>query len=80
VSDKSLLDDLIAIYDLRDDDGWRTANRHRNYWGKTHTRVYYLEDDYVLLAFRPAPGQRWRSWERVRQSLILGELEQAEAA
>ena len=32
------LDGFLAIYDIRDDDGWRTANRHRDYWGKTHTR------------------------------------------
>jgi hypothetical protein len=71
---------LLVVYDIRDDDGWRTANRHRNYWGKAHTHVYYLEEDVVVLAFRPAPDERWRLWERVRQSLILGELEQSEAA
>jgi hypothetical protein len=71
---------VIVVYDIRDDDGWRTANRHRNYWGKTHTHVYYLDENVVVLAFRPAPGQRWGPWERVRQSWILGELQGSEAA
>jgi hypothetical protein len=74
VSDKSLLDDLIAIYDISGDDGWRTANRHRSYWGKTHTRVHYLEENVVVLAFRPAPDQRWRPWEAVRRAWIEREL------
>jgi hypothetical protein len=79
VSAPDLLE-LLVVYDIRDDGGWRTANRHRNYWGKTHTRVCYLEENVVVLAFRPAPDSRWRPWESVRQSLILGELEQSEAA
>jgi hypothetical protein len=80
MSDKSLLEDLIVIYDIRDDDGWRTANRHRHYWGKTHTHVHYLEENVVVLDFRPAPEERWRPWESVRQSWILEELQGSEAA
>jgi hypothetical protein len=66
-------DAVIVVYDLRDAAGWETANRHRNYWGKTHTRVHYLEENVVVLVFRPAPDQRWRPWELVRLSWILGE-------
>jgi len=80
MSSADILEGLVVVYDIRDDDGWRTANRHRNYWGKTHTRVHYLAEDVVVLTFRPAPEQRWRPWERVRQSWILEELQGSEAA
>jgi hypothetical protein len=71
---------LLVVYDLRDDGAWRTANRHRNYWGKTHTHVHYLEENVVVLTFRPAPDSRWQAWEQKRSEWILGELEQSEAA
>ena len=64
---------VIAVYDIKDAAGWETANRHRNLWGKLYTRVYYLEEDVVVLAFCPAPDQRWRPWELVRLSWILDE-------
>jgi hypothetical protein len=79
MSAPDILKGLVVAYDLRDD-GWRTANRHRNYWGKTHTRVYYLEENVVVLAFRPAPDERWRPWERVRAGWILEQLQESEAA
>jgi hypothetical protein len=66
-------DVVIVIYDLRDPDQWRAAHRHRNYWGKTHTRVHYLEENVVVLAFHPAQDEGWRPWELVRLSWILGE-------
>ena len=71
---------LLVVYDLRGDDGWRTANRHRNYWGKTHTRAHYLEENVVVLAFRRAPDERWRPWEQARQGWILEQLQESEAA
>jgi hypothetical protein len=73
-------DDLLVVYDIGDAAGWETANRHRNYWGKTHTRVHYLSDDRVLLVFRPAPDERWRPWELVRLSWILDEDLEGRAA
>jgi hypothetical protein len=66
-------DVVIVVYDLSDPDAWQAAHRHRNYWGKTHTRVHYLEENVVVLAFHPAPDQRWRPWELVRLRLILDE-------
>jgi len=74
------LPDLIVVYDLRRPAGWETANRHRNYWGKTHTRVHFLEENVVALVFRPAPDQRWRPWESVRLAWIERELQGSEAA
>jgi hypothetical protein len=66
-------DVVIVVYDLSDPDAWQAAHRHRNYWGKTHTRVHYLEENVVVLAFHLAPDQRWRPWELVRLRLILDE-------
>jgi hypothetical protein len=71
---------LLVAYDIQDTAGWETANRHRNFWGKTHTRVHYLEENVVVLVFRPAPDQRWRPWESVRMGWILEELQESEAA
>jgi len=71
---------LLVVYDLRDPDAWQAAHRHRNYWGKTHTHVHYLEENVVVLTFRPAPDSRWQAWEQKRSEWILGELEQSEAA
>jgi hypothetical protein len=64
---------MIVVYDLGDPDAWQAAHRHRNYWGKTHTRVHYLEENVVALVFRPAPDEGWRSWELVRLSWILNQ-------
>jgi hypothetical protein len=74
------LPDLVVVYDIRDVAGWETAIRHRNYWGKTHTRVHYLGENVVVLAFHPAPDCRWRPWELVRLSWILDEDLEGRAA
>ena len=72
--------DILVVYDIRDAAGWETANRHRNYWGKTHTRVHYLEENVVVLAFHPAPDCGWRPWEDVRLGWIERELQGGETA
>ena len=68
---------LLRVYDLRDPDARRAAHRHRDYWGKLCTDIYYLDTDHVALVFRPAPDERWREWERVRLRWILAEDEAA---
>jgi hypothetical protein len=73
VNAAQLFPDLLAVYDLRDPDQWQAAHRHRNYWGKTHTRVHYLEENVIVLAFHPAPEEGWRPWELVRLSWILND-------
>ncbi len=62
---------LVRIYDLRNPDAWRAARRHRGDWGKLYTDIHYLEDEHVVLVFRPAPDERWREWEAVRLEWIL---------
>ena len=66
--------ELLVVYDLRDPAARQAAHHHRNYWGKTHTCVHYLEENVVVLAFRPAPDCRWQAWEGVRRRWILKQL------
>jgi hypothetical protein len=63
--------ELLIVYDLRDPDAWEAARRHRNYWGKLFTDIHCLDNDHVVLVFRPAPDERWRPWEEVRLGWIL---------
>jgi len=72
--------ELLVVYDLRDPAAWRAAHHHRATWGRLYTDIVALDYDHVLLVFRPAPDERWRSWEGVRQSWILEELRGSEAA
>ena len=60
-------------YELRDEDAWARAHQHRNLWGKLYTEVCFLDNDHVILTFRPASDQRWRAWEEGRRAWILGE-------
>jgi hypothetical protein len=71
---------LVVAYDLRDPATWQAAHRHRATWGRRYTDIVALDYDHVALVFRPAPDQRWRPWEAGRQSRILGELQESEAA
>ena len=64
---------LLVLYDLRHSAAWERVTRHRSYWGKSHTCVHYLEENVVVLEFRPTTDQRWRPWEDVRMSWILDE-------
>lgn len=71
---------LLVVYDLRDPDAWRAAHHHRGLWGKLYCDIVALDYDHVLLAFRPAPDQRWRPWESVRLGWILAEGLEGRAA
>ena len=62
---------LLRVYDLRDPDAWRQAHRHRGFWRKLYTDIHVLDEDHVVLLFRPAPDERWRAWEKVRMGWIL---------
>ena len=73
-------DGVAIVYDLRDPDQWQAAHRHRAFWGKLYTDIHPLDLDRVALVFRPAPDERWRPWELVRLSWILGEDLEGRAA
>jgi hypothetical protein len=70
---------MIVVYALRDPDQWQAAGHHRGFWGKLYTDIYPLDYDHIALVFRSA-GERWRAWELVRLSWILGEDLEARAA
>jgi hypothetical protein len=59
------------LYDLRDPAAGARAHRHRNWWGKLYTDIHILDNDHVLLVFRPDPDARWLAWEEVRRGWIL---------
>jgi hypothetical protein len=62
---------FAIVYDLRDPDATALAHRHRSYWGKLDTEIHPLDNDHVVLVFRPSPDPRWRPWEKVRRAWIL---------
>jgi hypothetical protein len=66
-------DGFALVYDLSVPSGWEAAHRHRAFWGRRFTDVDVLDYDHVALCFRPHPDERWRPWELVRLSWILGE-------
>jgi hypothetical protein len=59
------------LYDLRDPAAWKQAHRHRNWWGRLYVDIDALDNDHVILTFRPAEDPRWRPWEEVRRGWIL---------
>jgi hypothetical protein len=59
-----------VIYDLRNDFALRKAHRDRQFWGKLYTDIAVLDNDHIVLTFRPA-GERWEKWETVRRRWIL---------
>lgn len=63
-------DALTIVYDLRDAGAWREAHRHRRLWGHRFTSYYVLDQDHIVIVFRPG-GERWEPWERVRLGWIL---------
>jgi hypothetical protein len=73
-------DGFAIVYDLSDPGGFPAARRHRCLWGRLYTDIVTLDLDHIALVFRPAPDERWRPWELVRLSWILGEDLEARAA
>lgn len=63
---------LAILYDLRDAGAWQRAHHHRRLWGRRLTDYYVLDEDHVVIVFRPG-GERWRPWESRRLQMILGE-------
>jgi hypothetical protein len=65
------------LYDLRDPDALDQSRKHRRFWGLLYTDIHYLDNDHVLLTFRPAPNRRWQPWEEERKGWIFRDLEAA---
>ena len=74
-----LSEGFAIIYDLQDAHAWRQAHAHRSLWGRRFCQHYVLDEDHLLIVFRPG-GERWRRWEINRSRLILGRNHEAAAA
>jgi hypothetical protein len=48
-----LADSTLVLYDLRDPAARKRAHRERAAWGRRWTDYYCLDQDHVILAFRP---------------------------
>ena len=67
---------LSVLYDVGTTDGWEAACRYRRWWGVLYTVIHWLDEDTVILEFRPSPRPWWRPWEEVRLRMILEDLDQ----
>lgn len=51
------LDSALVLYDLRDPEAWARARRERAAWGKSRTPIHTLDNDHIILEFRPGGAQ-----------------------
>ncbi len=63
-----------GTFDITDPDELELSRRCRDYWGKLHTAIVFLDERRVLMTFHPSPDPRWRAWERVRRRWIRSEI------
>ena len=69
--------DAVAVsYDLREGSVWHRAHEHRRLWGRRFADYHVLDEDHIVIVFRPA-GERWLSSERRRLERILDGWEAA---
>ena len=45
--------EVLMLYDLRDPDAWQQAHDDRRAWGKPWCDIFDLDQDHVVLRFRP---------------------------
>jgi len=64
-------DGFCIIYNLSCAHAWRQAHAHRHLWGRRFCEHYVLDEDRLLIVFRPG-GARWQRWEAHRKRWILG--------
>jgi hypothetical protein len=44
---------IVLVYDLREPDSWEHAREDRGAWGKELTDIYTLDNDHVIIVFKP---------------------------
>lgn len=49
---------MLVIYDLRDPETWSRVRRELRAWGRAFADVYRLDNDHVLVLFRPGAARR----------------------
>ena len=48
---------VVKIYDLRDPEAWERAGRERAAWGRERSEIHRLDNDHVIIEFKPGGGQ-----------------------
>jgi hypothetical protein len=43
----------MKVYDLRDPEAWERAGRERAAWGRIWTEIHTLDNDHVIIEFKP---------------------------
>ena len=44
---------VVKMYDLRDPEAWERAERERAAWGRLWTEIHTLDNDHVIIVFKP---------------------------
>ena len=44
---------VFVLFDLRDPDAWNRAHRERAAWGRHKTGIHTIDNDHIILEFRP---------------------------
>ena len=55
---------MLVLYDLRDPAQWTAAGEARRAWGREHTTIFTLDNDHVVIEFKPGGAALARSDER----------------
>lgn len=49
---------ILILYDLRDAAAWQQAGRDREAWGREYSAIYSLDNNHVIIEFRPGGAQK----------------------
>jgi hypothetical protein len=73
---------FAILYDLADQAAWDAARRHSAWWGRLYTDIHTVDNDHVMLLFRPAPKRPGGAgkWEEIRKQRILEDAGARDAA
>jgi hypothetical protein len=44
---------IVVLYDLTDPGAWERAGRERRTWGRERTAIHGLDNDHVVIEFKP---------------------------
>jgi hypothetical protein len=49
---------MLVVYDLQDPEAWRRVRGELKAWGRSFANVHRLDNDHVLILFRPGAARR----------------------
>jgi hypothetical protein len=50
---------MLVVYDLQDPEVWRRVRGELKAWGRSFANVHRLDNDHVLILFRPGAARRF---------------------